>query len=65
MVELVHIDNKSAEKIARRFHNTWLARYPQLEHVIHDNGTEFTGQEFQRLSYKQAIQYNCKEPTVE
>ena len=55
MVELVEIDNKSSENIARRFHNTWLARYPQPECVIHDNGTEFTGYEFQGLLEKLGI----------
>ena len=27
LVELVQIDNKSSENIARSFYNTWLARY--------------------------------------
>ena len=51
MVELVQINNKSSENIARRFHKTWLARCPQPEHVINDYGGEFTGQEFQGLLY--------------
>ena len=49
LVKFVQIDNKSSENIAKRFHNTWLARYHQSEHVIHENGGEFTGQEFQGL----------------
>ena len=52
LVELVQIDNKSAENIARRFNNTWLERYPLMERVIHNNGTEFTGHEFQGILYK-------------
>ena len=28
LVELVQIENKTSENVARRFHNTWLARYP-------------------------------------
>ena len=56
LVELVQIENKTSENIARRFHNTWLARYPQPERVIHNNGGEFTGQEFQGLLYDLGIQ---------
>ena len=44
LVELVPIENKMSKNVARTFHNTWLARYPQPESVIHDNGGEFTGQ---------------------
>ena len=55
MVELVHIDSKKAENMASRFHNTWLARYPKLEHVINDNDKEFTGHEFQGLLYNLGI----------
>ena len=51
LVELVQIESKMSENFVRRFHNTWLARYPQPERVIHDNGGEFTGQEFQGLLY--------------
>ena len=51
LVELVRIKSKTSENVARRFHNTWLARYPRLERVIHANGGEFTGQEFQGLLY--------------
>ena len=51
LVELVQIENKMSKNVAMRFHNTWLARYPQPERVIHDNGGEFTGQEFQGLLY--------------
>ena len=55
LVELVQIESKTSKNVARRFHNTWLARYPQPEHVIHNNGGEFTGQEFQGLLYNLAI----------
>ena len=55
LVELVQIENKTLENVARRFHNTWLARYPQPERVIHNNGREFTGQEFQGLLYNLGI----------
>ena len=39
----------------RRFHNTWLAIYPQLERVINNNGTEFKGYGFQGLLEKLGI----------
>ena len=55
LVELVQIKIKMSENVARRFHNTWLVRYPQPECVIHDNGREFTGQEFQGLLYNLGI----------
>ena len=51
LVDLVQIENKISENVARSFHNTWLARYLQPERVIHNNGGEFTGQEFQGLLY--------------
>ena len=47
LVELVQIDNKTADNIARRFHNTLLSKYAQPELVIHGNGTDFKGYEFQ------------------
>ena len=49
LVELVKIDNKTSAHIRRKFHNTWLARYPRPTRVIHDNGTEFTGFPFANL----------------
>ena len=49
LVELVQIESKMSENVARRFHNTWLARYPQPERVIHNNEGEFTEQEFHEL----------------
>ena len=55
LVELVQIENKTSENVARRFHNTWLARYPQPEHVIRDNGGEFTGQECKGILYNLGI----------
>ena len=55
LVELVQIDSKTSEKIERSFHYTWLARFPQPECVIDDNGGEFTGQEFQGLLYNLSI----------
>ena len=47
--ELVRITTKSSDNIARKFEQTWLARYPRPMRVIHDNGGEFTGYAFSHL----------------
>ena len=49
LVELVRIDNKTSEHIARLYAQLWLARYPWPERCVHDNGGEFVGPEFQTL----------------
>ena len=49
LVELTRIDTKSSDAIARKFENTWLARYPRPVRVVHDNGGEFTGYAFASL----------------
>jgi transposase InsO family protein len=48
LVEVVRIDNKSAAHVAMHFENTWLSRYPRPMNVIHDQGGEFIGADFQR-----------------
>jgi hypothetical protein len=47
--EFVTIKNKSSQHIALLFDSEWLCRYPRPARVVYDNGTEFTGQEFQDL----------------
>lgn len=49
LTEAVSITNKRAQYIAMKFENTWLARYPKPNRCIHDNGGEFTGEEFQKM----------------
>lgn len=49
LTELVRVSNKTSAHVASKFEQTWLARYPFPKNVIHDNGGEFTGWEFQRL----------------
>jgi hypothetical protein len=39
--EIVETTNKSATSIQDLFHNTWLARYPQPQFIVFDNGGEF------------------------
>ena len=55
LVEIVQIENKTAEHVARKFAQSWLARYPWPERCIHDNGKEFVGYAFQRLLEKTHI----------
>jgi transposase InsO family protein len=47
LVEAVRLDNKTAAHVAMHFENTWLSRYPRPEYVIHDQGGEFLGFDFQ------------------
>jgi hypothetical protein len=49
LVELIRIDNKESNTVARKFVQCWLTRYPWPQRCIHDPGTEFTGPEFQTL----------------
>ncbi len=49
LVILVCIDTKSSNAIAGKFVKTWLAQYPRLVQVVHDNGGEFTRYAFARL----------------
>jgi transposase InsO family protein len=48
LVEVVRVTNKTSAHIALKFENTWLARYPKPANVIHDQGGEFLGFQFQR-----------------
>ncbi len=41
-VELVFIDTKSNDAVARIFEQTWLACYPRPMRIIHDYGWKFT-----------------------
>jgi hypothetical protein len=36
--EIVEATSKSATPIQDLFHNTWLARYPQPQFIVFDNG---------------------------
>jgi hypothetical protein len=49
LVELVRIDDKRSQTVARKFAQCWLTQYPWPQHCVHDPGTEFTGPEFQTL----------------
>ena len=47
LVEMIQIENKTAEHVSRKFEESWLNRYPRPNRCIHDNGGEFIGWEFQ------------------
>ena len=53
-VEIIRLDNKTAEHVAMQFENNWLARYPRPNAVIFDPGTEFKGA-FRELLRKAGI----------
>jgi transposase InsO family protein len=48
-VEIVRIPSKDAVVVAKKFDQVWLSRYPRPLRCIHDQGSEFTGFEFQEL----------------
>ena len=47
LCEIRRIKNKTSAHVATRFYEMWLSRYPRPLRCIHDNGSEFTSQEFQ------------------
>ena len=49
LAELIKIDNKTSEHVAKKFEEAWLSRYPRPFSFCHDNGGEFTGWEFQKI----------------
>eukprot|EP00957_Ditylum_brightwellii_P203516 15334982-Ditylum_brightwellii.AAC.1 len=55
LAEIVRFDNKTAEHVAQKFENSWLARYPRPVKCIHDNGGEFIGGAFQQMLQRHGI----------
>lgn len=54
-LELIVQRGKTAKATAISFERAWLCRYPRPKYVIHDLGTEFTGDEFQEMLLSLAI----------
>jgi len=52
LVELVRIDDKMSDNVARKYAQCWLAQCLWPQRCIHDPGGEFTGIEFQTLLEK-------------
>ena len=66
-IEIVAIPNKASETVALAFDRAWLARYLRPLEVLHDNGNEFVGNEFQELPTSYGIQdytTTIKNPTA-
>lgn len=49
LTELTRIDNKTSRHVAMKYGQAWLSRYPKPVRCVHDQGTEFMGQDFQRM----------------
>ena len=49
LVELVRISSPTAARAANAFEHGWLFRYPRPVRVVHDQGSEYQGQEFAAL----------------
>ena len=52
LTEVVRVDNKESETIARKFAQTYLSHNPWPQRCVLDHGGEFTGREFQQLLEK-------------
>ena len=48
-IEIVPIVDRTSETVASAFENEWLNRYPRPSLIIHDQGPEFRGKEFQAV----------------
>lgn len=46
-IEIARIERPTAMETANAFERTWLTRYPKPTFVVHDNGSEFIGHDFQ------------------
>ena len=47
LTELIRIDEATSSHVRDKFDQAWLSRYPLPSRCVHDNGPEFTGQEFE------------------
>ncbi len=59
LVELIRVDDKTLEIIARKYVQCWLLCYPWPQKCMHDPGTEFVGPEFQTLLENCCIKDMC------
>ena len=67
LTELVRVDSKESEHVARKFAQAWLSRYPWPDCCIHGNGGKFTGHPFQKLLVQSNITdvpTNSRNPTA-
>ena len=54
-LEFIAIRNKTSHHVALCFYSEWLCHYPLPAKVVYDNGTKFTGHEFQELLERYGI----------
>ena len=47
LVEIYCIPDKTAKESFKAFERSWLCQYPHPVRCLHDNGSEFTGHDFQ------------------
>ena len=53
-IEIYPISDKESQAIALATATEWFYRYPRPKKCIHDNGTEFVGEEFYFQVHKRA-----------
>jgi hypothetical protein len=49
LVELIRVDKKTSEVVARKYAQCWLSGYPWPQRCVDDPGGEFVGIKFQTL----------------
>ncbi|KAH9102798.1 hypothetical protein AeMF1_020706 [Aphanomyces euteiches] len=54
--EMIAIPDKKGATVARLFDEAWICRYPRPQRCVHDQGEEFTCNEFQELLRSYGIQ---------
>jgi transposase InsO family protein len=54
--EMSRVASTKASDAVTKLETTWLMRYPCPVRIIHDQGTEFTGENFQQLLHVYGIQ---------
>jgi hypothetical protein len=59
VVELIRVDRKTSDIIARKYAQCWLSHYPWPQRCVHDPGGEFVGIEFHTLLQKCHIKDVC------
>ena len=56
LVEIIRINEKTAEHCSQQFKDLWLLHYPRPNQCVHDQGGEFMGSAFQRKLQQHGIE---------
>jgi transposase InsO family protein len=59
LVEIFHVNNKTASAITAHFVNVWLTHYPKPISCVHDPGSDFIQWNFQETLHRNNIQSCC------